>query len=106
MTTSTIKASTLVSFIIGLIILISIVLFFSSCNSRSANRAAAHLTNVIKLYDYTVTTESGFTLDYYCYAADEYDAQRIVDKKVSITGFKTGSMKVITTINKPFAVFR
>jgi hypothetical protein len=103
MTTSTIKASTLVSFIIGLIILISIVLFFSSCSSPSADKAATH---VINLYDYTVTTESGLVLDYYCYAADEYDAQRIVDGKVSITGFKSGSMKVITTINKPFAAFR
>jgi hypothetical protein len=39
MTTSTIKGSTLVTFIIGFFILIAIVLFFGSCDSPSARHA-------------------------------------------------------------------
>lgn len=39
MSNSTLKGSTLVTFIIGLIVLIAIVLLFGSCDSPSARRA-------------------------------------------------------------------
>jgi len=94
-----------------LIIRLSIVAFIvlscvlTSCSSPSGEHTAKPLTNIIKLYDYTVTTTSGVVINYYVYAADEYDAQRLVDK-VQGADFKSGSMKKITTINKPFTVYR
>jgi len=86
--------------------IVALCFVFGSCSSPSGRRAEKQLTNVVKLYDYTVTTNSGFTIEYYCYAIDVYDAQRIVDQKVSMSGFKSGSMKEIVPLNKPFAVFR
>ena len=86
--------------------IVALCFVFGSCSSPSGDRAAKTLVNVIKLYDYTVAYNSGITIEYYCYAADIYDAQRIVDAKISTAGFKSGIMKEITTLNKPFVVYR
>jgi hypothetical protein len=101
------KARTsIIRVLVVITIMVLCVLCGTSCSSPSERRGNKPLTNIIKLYDYTVTTQSGFTIEYFCYAADVYDAQRIVDAKVSMSGFKSGNMKEIVPLNKPFAVFR
>jgi len=99
--------SNLIKVIIILVATILVTCLATSCSSPSQynTEKPLPLKNIIELYQYTVTYNTGVTVNAYCYAADKYDAQRMFDAKCG-DNYRSSSIKEIATINKPFAVFR